>query len=103
MKSMVTQDVALNVFILVVQKMMETEFICPCDTSNNFSQMACGLFKFIIFFGILYISQYRQLKEDEADLCCCMFAVFLSGVLVVLFWLFVLFFDGNYYVCKMTS
>ena len=85
---------------------METEFICPCNSSNNFvTNVLFSCSSFIIFFAMLYIKFYqnRQLKEDKADFGCCMFAVFLSGVLVVFLWLFVLFFNGHYYVCKMSD
>ena len=104
-KPIVQADIALSLFLIVVEKLMETEFICPCNSSNNFvTNVLFSCSSFIIFFAMLYIKFYqnRQLKEDKADFGCCMFAVFLSGVLVVLFWFFVLFFDGNY-LCKMSS
>ena len=115
-KPIVQADIALSLFLIVVEKLMETEFICPCNSSNNFvTNVLFSCSSFIIFFAMLYIKFYqnRQLKEDnekktdkDKEGFCSHWrwlGVFLSGVLVVFLWLFVLFFDGHYYVCKMSS
>ena len=106
-KPIVQADIALSLFLIVVEKLMETEFICPCNSSNNFvSNVLLSCSSLIILFATVFIKmdQYKKLEK-----CCdCsnilrLFGVLLSVVLVVLLWLFVLFFDGHYYVCKRSS
>ena len=104
-KSMVKEDVALSLLLVVMEKLMETEFICPCDASLFYYNTLVICSSTIIFCLIVHIKmdQYKKLTE-----CCdCgnilrLSGVLISGVLTVFLWLFVLSYDGQYYVCKMT-
>ena len=103
-QSMVTQDVALSAFLVVVEMLMDAEFICPCDTSSFYAYAFVFGSSTIIFFLIVYVKmvQYKKL-EKCSDCIWCVFGVLTSGVLVVLVWFCVVSFDGHYYVCMKSS
>ena len=106
-KPLVTADIALGKLLIVLEKMMDTEFICPCDSNSNyFTNVLVAFASTIIFWVTLYIKrhQFKNLKERCDCNCFLRLAgVSLSLLLIVLLWLFVLFFNGHYYVCKMSD
>ena len=104
-KSMVQDDVALTLVFVVMEKLMETEFICPCDASNLHHDTLVICSSLIIHCLLVHMkcSLYKKLKDSIDNTCFCLSHTMLSMLLFVLLWLFVLSYDGQYYVCQKTN
>ena len=103
-QSMVTQDVALSAFLVVVEMLMDAEFICPCDTSSFYANALVFGSSMIIFLLIVYIKMVQYKKLDNCRDCICrVLSVLISGVFGVLVWFCVVSFEGHYYVCIKSS
>ena len=69
----VTQDVALSAFLLVVEMVMDAEFICLCDTSSFYANALVFGSSMIIFLLIVYIKmvQYKKLEKcSDCSIIC---------------------------------
>lgn len=106
--SIVKTDALLAMTIIVVEKLLlETEFTCPCQGNNGFKcdGLIAGSSLIIVFVVIaIQIPHYKKLQECcECTIFSCAVGICLSAAIAVLTWLTVWFFDGHYYVCRMSS
>lgn len=105
--SIVKTDALLAITIVVIEKLLlEKEFTCPCRGNNGFicDGLIAGSSLIIVFVVIvIQIPHYKKLQECcECSFFNCLLGICLSATIAVLTWLTVWFFDGHYYVCRMT-
>ncbi|XP_062374316.1 uncharacterized protein LOC134062350 isoform X2 [Sardina pilchardus] len=119
-------DVELScVVLVVVEKLIEKEFNCPCNSSNNF--FFCGLvassgFIIIGLTVLIQVHHYKKLlikkkeenkdqavrqKEKEEKRTIPIFQypciIVLSGLISIFAWLTLWFAEGHYYLCLQSS
>lgn len=102
-KSIVKVDALIVLSLLMIEKLVEFEFFCPCDPGYTFVVEVLFISSTILvafLTMVIQISNYRKLERHCCyRSCCCMMATYLSAQVAVLTWLSVLFSDGQFVVC----
>lgn len=111
----INADAALSIGIVVVERLVENEFACPCNSNNVFVYdvlFSCSVITIICLFVLFQICQWKRLKTlynrmtYYRRLFKCFFLtlyLFPPMLIPVLTWSVVWYFHGDYYVCGMTS
>ncbi|KAG5267856.1 hypothetical protein AALO_G00226660 [Alosa alosa] len=100
-------DAFLIVVIVVIERLLEKEFNCPCNQNNAFFcnvLVACSSLIFVSLTVLIQIPHYKKLQKCcDCSLFNCLFGICLSALISVFSWYITWYFDGHYYVCKMST
>lgn len=98
-KRSANSPLASNVFfgfiLVILEKLVEMEFACPCDPSKN-TMFVIALFILPAFLGFLLMCIIQIDKHG------CVTSAVISLVPAIV-WVTILFFDGHYFACIRTD
>ena len=90
-------NVACSVCLLGLEKILEMEFICPCDPATKaWFVLAIFIVPAIITFVVMLKVQGPSCNQGKMK-------CFSTCLIPPLMWSIILFFDGRYFACVMTN
>lgn len=93
-RSSVASTLSFVLIQLVLEKLVETEFSCPCDSEYNYLHTSlCFIVPPFIVCSLMYVSACH----------CKLFGTLKLGIIPAGVWLVIVFLDGRYYACAMTD
>lgn len=98
-ESPLASNIIMGLFLLVCEKMLDSEFLCPCSERREWN----SLFVFLYFLCpgfIVSVLMYHVHKHGSSSSCCL---IFFHTSVPVLTWLIILFLDGEYVACGLTN
>lgn len=88
-----------SVGLVVLEKLMDNDFVCPCQPSYNFWLCVCyGAVPFIASFFLTFCFMDPK-PEDKVMKGNSVCSKVLYSLLISFIWLFLFFFDGQYVAC----
>lgn len=117
----VNVDVVFSIILVAIQRMINMQFVCPCHSKNSRflydAFLSCSSLIIICLTVLIQMNQLRKNKQKEGwkEVCeafskySCIakffhvFGICLSLLIPVLMWVIMWYFDGDLYVCVMSS
>lgn len=101
MESLVASNVIMGLFLVFFEKMLDSEFLCPCYEGSVWNTLFVSLY----FLGpIVTIFALIPRVLDYPSCCCiCCCLICLQTLVPSLIWVIILLLDGRYVACASTN
>uniref|UniRef100_A0A671WUI8 Uncharacterized protein n=1 Tax=Sparus aurata TaxID=8175 RepID=A0A671WUI8_SPAAU len=99
-KNPLASNTFFGLFLTGLEKLVEYEFVCPCNPENN-ARFAAAFVVVPALLAFLLMTNFRAWQSVKCSKECLKNLLYSSGITMV--WFTLVFMDGNYFVCAMTN